>query len=91
MKTTKHHALIVFLRTVLLIGLCFLLSNCAHDGRFSQVGAAVHSRVDVGVGVTKSTDGWWYFGGKIRGKRGKGSDAEESEPEWETPLIIPEK
>jgi len=63
------------------------LSSCAHDGRFSQVGAAVNSRVDVGVGVTKSTDGWWYFGGKVRGKPGKGSDhLEEREPPFIYPL-----
>ena len=82
------------LKTLLLIALCLGFTACDGSrigGTVADVGARIGDRVDVGVGVTKSTDGWWYFGGKIRGKPGKGSDAEEGEPEWETPPIIFQK
>ena len=67
-----------------------LLPSCGFDPgrRVAEVGASIGRHVDVGVGITKSTDGWWYIGGKVRGKPGKGSDAivEEGEPPFLAPL-----
>ena len=73
------------MKYLLLIPIILSASCAPHLGqKAAGVSAYVGERVDFGAGVTKSTDGWWYVGLKLRGKQGAGADAVESDLPWGT-------
>ena len=82
---------------LLLAVLVFLLVSCNTVDYAREKGADLTARINeaaqIGLGVTRSTDGWWYLGVRARMRPSAGSDSvEEREREYsETPIIYPQK